>query len=602
MAAPGRPAGHTRGGGGGGGAEGVAVDSMMPAVPAPVQPGAPPPAPAVVAAPVARPAPTGTHTKHLSATRFDQLPVSPLTIRGITEILRYECLTAVQEATLPVVLQGLDVIAKAKTGTGKTTGFLLPSVEVLVRARAKDPAAASRSVGALIIAPTRELSFQIKKECDELLTFHRPHLASLSVTGGTNIAIDLKHLRNAPPSILVATPGRLKDLLLNYGLAPLFAGLKILVFDEADQLLDMGFRPDITRILQAIEPSRQTRQTLLYSATLPKDVLEIGRIATRGNAQLVDTVGHEETQTNAQVEQSSTVSATAAQPAELLALIRQLTGSAGYKIVVFFTTARLTQLYSELFEALGFSILEMHSRKSQPHRNRMADLFKTGTNLIMFSSDVSARGMDYPDVTAVVQLGLPSEKAQYIHRLGRTARAGKDGGGYLLLADFEAGFLRQLGDLPIATRPPLTPAQVESMEPAIRTAFASLPVLTQSSGYQAYLGFYNSHLKRLSWSREECVARANEFAYTVLGLASPPPLEAKTIGKMGLKGVAGLVIAPKDGGGGGGGGRKGGGKGGGGGRGGGGAGLGFFDPAILSSGPPRGGKGKGGGRGGRGGY
>jgi ATP-dependent RNA helicase MSS116 len=160
------------------------------------------------------------------------------------------------------------------------------------------------------------------------------------------------------------------------------------------------------------------------------------------------------------------------------------------------------------------------------------------------------------------------------------------------------------------------------MEPAIRTAFASLPAVTQATGYQAYLGFYNSHLKRLNWSREECVARANEFAYTVLGLASPPPLDAKTVGKMGLKGVAGLVIAPKDGGGGGGGrnggggmggggGRGGGGMGGGGGRGGGGggggrgggtAGIGFSDPAILSSGPPRGGKGRGGGRGGRGGY
>jgi hypothetical protein len=283
----GRGGGGGGGGGGRGGVEGAAVDATMAAaMPMPVQPAAPTPAPIAAAAPVARPAPTGTHTKHLSATRFDQLPVSPLTIRGITEVLRYECLTAVQEATLPVVLQGLDVIAKAKTGTGKTTAFLLPSVEVLVRARAEDWAKASQSVGALIVAPTRELTFQIKKECDELLTFHRPHLVSLSVTGGTNIATDLKQLRKAPPSILVATPGRLKDLLLNYNLAPLFAGLKILVFDEADQLLDMGFRPDITRILEAIEPSRQTRQTLLYSATLPKDVLEIGRIATRGNAKV----------------------------------------------------------------------------------------------------------------------------------------------------------------------------------------------------------------------------------------------------------------------------------------------------------------------------
>lgn len=487
-------------------------------------------------APVPRTASTGTHTKHLSRTRFDQLPISPMTIRGITEVLRYEFLTAVQEATLSVVLQGLDVIAKAKTGTGKTTGFLLPSVEVLVRARAKNPAAANRHVGALIIAPTRELSFQIKKECDELITFHTPHLSSLSITGGTNIASDLKHLRQAVPSVLVATPGRLKDLLLNHGLASLFAELKVLVFDEADQLLDMGFRPDITKILQAIEPSRLTRQTLLYSATLPKDVMEIARIATRGNVQLVDTVGAEETQTNAQVDQSATVGATAAQPAELLALIRQLTDKPGYKLVVFFVTARLTQLYSELFVALGFPILEMHSRKSQPHRNRVADQFKNGTNLIMFSSDVSARGMDYPDVTAVIQLGLPSDKAQYIHRLGRTARAGKDGGGFLLLADFEACFLRQLHDLPVTNRPPLDEAQVDALAPSIRAAFASLPALTHAAAYQAYLGFYNSHLKRLNWSREECVARANEYACTVLGLSSPPPLEAKTIGKMGLKG------------------------------------------------------------------
>eukprot|EP00967_Tisochrysis_lutea_P087787 scaffold124252_cov30-Tisochrysis_lutea.AAC.3 len=244
-------------------------------------------------APVPRTASTGTHTKHLSRTRFDQLPISPMTIRGITEVLRYEFLTAVQEATLSVVLQGLDVIAKAKTGTGKTTGFLLPSVEVLVRARAKNPAAANRHVGALIIAPTRELSFQIKKECDELITFHTPHLSSLSITGGTNIASDLKHLRQAVPSVLVATPGRLKDLLLNHGLASLFAELKVLVFDEADQLLDMGFRPDITKILQAIEPSRLTRQTLLYSATLPKDVMEIARIATRGNVQVLLLQPHE---------------------------------------------------------------------------------------------------------------------------------------------------------------------------------------------------------------------------------------------------------------------------------------------------------------------
>ena len=181
--------------------------------------------------------------------------------------------------------------------------------------------------------------------------------------------------------------------------------------------------------------------------------------------------------------------------------------------------------------------------------------------------------MDYPDVTGVIQVGMPSDKAQYIHRLGRTARAGKAGGGYLLLADFESGFLQQLNDLPIETRQPSPPATLAALQPRVGQAFAALPPLTLTCAYQAYLGFYNSYLKRLRWDREEVVRRANEFSMKVMGLPSPPALQAKTVGKMGLKGVAGLVIERGDGGGGGGGGGKGKGGGGGGyggGRGGGG--------------------------------
>ena len=121
------------------------------------------------------------------------------------------------------------------------------------------------------------------------------------------------------------------------------------------------------------------------------------------------------------------------------------------QVVVFFTTARLTQLYAEAFGQFpcDMQVLEMHSRKSQAQRTKVADQFREGTNLIMFSSDVSARGMDYPDVTAVIQVGMPSEKAQYVHRLGRTGRAGKAGGGYLLLAEEEKPFLKMIADLPV---------------------------------------------------------------------------------------------------------------------------------------------------------
>ena len=522
---------------------------------------------------------SSTTRAHMTSSRFDELPIDRLTLRAIAEVLKYELMTAVQSQTLPVVLAGHDVIAKAKTGTGKTIAFLLPTIERL--ARAGKPSAPS--VRALAISPTRELASQIRDEAETLLTFHKPRLSSLVVFGGTNVLSDKRKLTSSPPSVLVATPGRLNDLLYNHGMQPLFAGLQTLIFDEADQLLEMGFRPDVTKILNALEATRLTRQTLLFSATLPSDVLRIAQIATRGDAQLVDTVGKEDAQTNAQVEQFVTITTPAAQASELLALLRRLSASPGYKLVIFFTTARLTQLYSELFVNLGWPILEMHSRKSQPHRTRVAEQFRNGTDLIMFSSDVSARGMDYPDVTAVVQVGLPQDKAQYIHRLGRTARAGKEGGGFLLLADFESSFLRALGnDVPIKQLAPLGADESGRLDYELRPAFSRLPNLTLACGYQAYLGFYNSNLKRLGWSREECVARANDYALTCLGLPSPPPLEAKTVGKMGLKGVAGIVVGARADGGGGG--RNGGGKGGG--KGGGGKG---------------GGRGSGGHRGGRGG-
>ena len=522
---------------------------------------------------------SSTTRAHMTEVTFASLPLSDKTKRAVLEVLRYELLTQVQAQTLPLALEGKDLIAKAKTGTGKTVGFLLPTIERLARVTAQGGAT---GVLALAISPTRELASQILEECNQLMTFHKPQLTAHVVFGGTNIKSDLRALTGSgrPPSLLVATPGRLNDLLYNHGCDALFANLTTLIFDEADQLLEMGFRPDITKILNKLAEVGATaarRQTLLFSATMPADVLGVAKFAMRSDATMVDTVGAEVSTADA-VEQSATVTSMAAQPAELLALMAQLMTGDDYKVVVFFVTARLTQLYAELFNALGLRVLEMHSRKSQPQRTRVADEFRDGKKLVMFSSDVSARGMDYPDVTAVVQVGLPSDKAQYIHRLGRTARAGKSGGGYLVLADFEDFFLNELRDLPLQKRPPLAPEAVAALAPKLRQGFAALPSVTLGCGYQAWLGFYNSHLRKLRWSQTQLVANANEFSREVLGLATPPPLEAKTVGKMGLKGVPGLNVekGPSGGGGKGGGGGGGGGKGGGkgGGRGGGGGGRG----------------------------
>jgi len=499
---------------------------------------------------------SSTTRAHLTETTFASLPISALTKRAIAEILCYQTLTAVQAETLPLALQGMDLIAKAKTGTGKTMGFLLPTIERVVAAIHSG----TRGIHALVISPTRELASQIEEECQQLMTFHKPQLSARVVFGGTNVKADVRDLKGAnTPSLVVATPGRLNDLLYNYGVDALCANLSTLVFDEADQLLEMGFRPDVTKILAKLQPSAATRQTLLFSATMPQDVMAIAKFATRPTVRMVDTVG-EDKQTNAQVEQSATVCAAAAQPAELLALLRQLMVGE-FKVIVFFVTARLTQLFAELFNSLGIKVLEMHSRKSQPQRTRVAEEFREGSRCAMFTSDVSARGMDYPDVTSVVQVGLPSDRAQYIHRLGRTARAGKAGGGHLLLADFERFFLNSLRDLPVQTRPPLGAAEVAALQPVLQQGFGALNPVTLGTSYQAWLGFYNSHLRKLGWTPSELVSKANDFSREVLGLATPPPLEAKTVGKMGLKGVPGLNVQKGPSGAPGGGGRDGGGGG-----------------------------------------
>merc|ERR1712039_392734 len=213
-----------------------------------------------------------------------------------------------------------------------------------------------------------------------------------------------------------------------------------------------------------------------------------------------------------------------------------------HKIMVFFTTARATQLYSELFCQSKVQVFEIHSRKSQAHRTRCADQFRAASSGIIFSSDVSARGLDYPDVTTVIQVGIPSARDQYIHRLGRTGRAGKSGRCILLLHDFEEFFMKNLKDLPVKrlnsrTAFPGTPPPPDSLwEPK--------DAKTAGQTYQAWLGYYNS-VRGLGWGKDQLIKEATRFAGTIGGLTYgglPPPILKKTVGMMGLKGYSGLNI------------------------------------------------------------
>ncbi|KAJ1405091.1 P-loop containing nucleoside triphosphate hydrolase protein [Ochromonadaceae sp. CCMP2298] len=459
----------------------------------------------------------------------------------------YACMTEVQHQSLPEVLQGHDVLVKARTGTGKTLAFLVPAIEVLIKERNR----AAPEPRVLILSPTRELAQQIAAEARTLCTHHK--IGVLLLVGGTNMASDQRALLRTGAGqndIIVATPGRmLGHLQETAGFADACRGVKVFVMDEADRLLDMGFKNDMDKIVKYMD-KRDTvtygqRQTLLFSATVAPEIRQIAKTSLLPGYKMIDTVGEEVEQTHSHVPQYVTTVPLKQQVEALVQLIEQHVveqGDKGFKIILFFATARQTGYCAEVLNALGLNVLEIHSRKSQGHRTRVSEEFRTGKNMIMASSDVSARGMDYPDVSFVLQVGTTT-RDQYIHRLGRTARAGKSGAGLLMLAPFENKFMTrdELKDLPLQTKTNLLSAEPTPLTDRVGKAVAKIIKQGQDSdkdtaemAWAAWLGHYSSMCKKLDMTREQMVETSAEYAAS-LGFAQIPELQKSTISKMGLK-------------------------------------------------------------------
>ncbi|KAK6919996.1 DEAD/DEAH box helicase domain [Dillenia turbinata] len=471
---------------------------------------------------------------YLSETRFDECAISPLSLKGIRDA-GYKKMTLVQEATLPVILRGKDVLAKAKTGTGKTVAFLLwpkeelvddcielPSIEVVLQSSPPDRDQKRPPILVLVICPTRELASQAAAEANSLLKYH-PSIGVQVVIGGTRLALEQKRLQANPCQILVATPGRLRDHIENTaGFATRLKGIKVLVLDEADHLLDMGFRKEIERIIDAVP---KQRQTLLFSATVPDEVRQICHIALKRDYEFINTVQEGSEETHAQVRQSHLVTPLDKHFSLLYVLLKEhISDDVDYKVLVFCTTAMVTKLVANFLGELNLNVREIHSRKPQSYRTRVSDEFRKSKGLILVTSDVSARGVDYPDVTLVIQIGLPADREQYIHRLGRTGRKGKEGQGILLLAPWEEFFLSAIKDLP------MTKASSPAVDPDTRKK--------AKSAYQSWLGYYNSN-KNVGRDKYRLVELANEFSRS-MGLDNPPAIPKLVLGKMGLRNIPGL--------------------------------------------------------------
>ncbi|KAH9298162.1 hypothetical protein KI387_029844, partial [Taxus chinensis] len=461
---------------------------------------------------------------------FDDCNVSALSLRAIKDA-GYEHMTIVQEATLPSILKGKDVLAKAKTGTGKTVAFLLPAIEVILNSPPIGRDERRPPIFVLVICPTRELAGQAAKEAETLLKYHA-NIGVQVVIGGTRLPAEQKRLQANPCQMLVATPGRLQDHIENTpGFSRRLMGVKVLILDEADHLLDMGFRKPIERIIAAVP---KERQTLLFSATVPEEVHQVSRIALRREHEYINTVEKGSEETHSKVSQSSIVASHESHFHLIYAILKEhISQDPEYKVLVFCTTAMVTRLIAEVLSELKLNVREIHSRKSQCYRTRVSDEFRKSKGLVLVTSDVSARGVDYPDVTLVIQVGIPSDREQYIHRLGRTGRKGKEGQGILLLAPWEEYFLKSVKDLPI-TKASVPTIDVE-MNMKVKRALSHAELKDKESAYQAWLGYYNS-VKAIGGDKSRLVELANQFSHS-MGLDTPPAINKLTLSKMGLKNV-----------------------------------------------------------------
>ena len=367
---------------------------------------------------------------------FTKLGLHPSLVRA-TRDLRYAEPTPVQAEAIPAILAGRDLIATAQTGTGKTAAFLLPILHALL--------GKPRNVTqALILTPTRELAQQID---DVLLglAYHTPLRGGILV-GGAAVGPQEKALR-AGVELVVATPGRLLDHMRRNP-AP-FDRIHALVLDEADRMMDMGFLPDIKRIIARL-PAR--RQTLLFSATMPPVIARLAAEILRDPATV-------------QIGRRSAPAVGITQAAypvaehQKTALLRHLLRRTEMPSVLVFTrTKQGARRLAKTIAADGFAVGELHSNRTQPQRNRAMEAFRKGDTQILVATNIAARGLDVDHITHVISVDVPTVPEDYVHRIGRTGRMEAEGDAFLLVAPAEEERLvrieRQIGQrLPRVTLP-----------------------------------------------------------------------------------------------------------------------------------------------------
>lgn len=329
-------------------------------------------------------------------------------IKRALETIGFDEPTEIQRLSIPLIKTGRDVIGRSQTGTGKTIAFGIPTIECV------DTSAEMRScVQALILCPTRELAMQA---CDEFkkLSQYCYGIKTVAVYGGVSMERQILHLKKA--NIVIGTPGRVMDHLRRRTLK--LGNLKMIVLDEADEMLNMGFRDDIETILKSVP---EDRQTVLFSATMPPDILEITKLYQK-NAEIVRVANKKVTLDN--VKQLFYE----VKPNEkLYALCNILEYYMPSRAMIFCNTKKMVDDICEFLNGAGFRTEGLHGDMKQTQRTKVMTLFKGGKIKILVATDVAARGIDVNDIDYVINYDIPQDTEYYVHRIGRTGRAGREG-------------------------------------------------------------------------------------------------------------------------------------------------------------------------------
>ncbi len=354
--------------------------------------------------------------------KFSELPISDYILKAVEEMGFTES-TPIQTAAIPVVMSGRDVIGQAQTGTGKTAAFGIPAIEHVD--------ADDRNTQVLILCPTRELALQVKEQITTLAKYKKGLLVS-AIYGGESYERQFANLKRGT-QIVVGTPGRIMDHIEKRTLK--LDNISMVILDEADEMLNMGFREDIEQILSH---AREERQTVLFSATMSKEILNITK-KFQDNPEIVKVTKKEITNTN--IEQSFY---SVKREAKFELMIRLIDVHDLQLMLVFCNTKSKVDEVVEELQANGYAAEGLHGDMRQAARNQVMNKFRNGNTKILVATDVAARGIDVSGVDAVINYDLPMDLEYYVHRIGRTGRAGKLGKAFLFITKRDRSRMRDL--------------------------------------------------------------------------------------------------------------------------------------------------------------